>query len=389
MKICIIGGGTTGWWCASYMQKFLDADITLIESDEIPVSGVGESTLPQIKTFFDELEIPESEWMKECNAIHKYGNIKYDWNHIGSKPFYTTFWQNNPKGLFDEWYQAYQDGTLLKEDHVELYNNEYIGYHLDATLINNFMRNYCKNVEHIVDTITDLPQGYDLYVDATGFERRFTKDSEEIELNHHLVNSAWVYSLEYDGINPFTKSIARPNGWQFEIDLQNRTGTGYVFSDKFINDDDALDELKSWTTRKIITEPKLIKWKPSVLKNAWSDNIVTIGLGQGFIDPLESNGLYMVVYSITLLVKCILKNSSPQAYNRTMSKVHRDNSNYILHHYMLSQRDDTDFWKYYKKFDAKKSVWDEYFKKTNEYTNLYPDAIWAQLGLYFDASKPS
>ena len=388
MKICIIGGGTTGWWCASYMQKFLDADITLIESDEIPISGVGESTLPQIKTFFDELEIPESEWMKECNAIHKYGNIKYDWNHIGSKPFYTTFWQNNPKGLFDEWYQAYQDGTLLKEDHVELYNNEYIGYHLDATLINNFMRNYCKDVEHIVDTITDLPQGYDLYVDATGFERRFTKDSEEIELNHHLVNSAWVYSLEYDGINPFTKSIARTNGWQFEIDLQNRTGTGYVFSDEFINDNDALKELKSWTTRKIITEPKLIKWKPSVLKNAWSDNVVTVGLGQGFIDPLESNGLYMVVYSITLLVKCILKNSSPQAYNRTMSKVHRDNSNYILHHYMLSQRDDTDFWKYYKKFDATKTVWDEYLKKTNEYTNLYPDAIWAQLGLYFDAPKP-
>jgi len=388
MKICIIGGGTTGWWCASYMQKFLDADITLIESDEIPISGVGESTLPQIKTFFDELEIPESEWMKECNAIHKYGNIKYDWNHIGSKPFYTTFWQNNPKGLFDEWYQAYQDGTLLKEDHVELYNNEYIGYHLDATLINNFMRNYCKDVKHIVDTITELPQGYDLYVDATGFERRFTKDSEEIELNHHLVNSAWVYSLEYDGINPFTKSIARTNGWQFEIDLQNRTGTGYVFSDKFTNDDDALKELKSWTTRKIITEPKLIKWKPSVLKNAWSDNIVTIGLGQGFIDPLESNGLYMVVYSITLLVKCILKGSSPQAYNRTMSKVHRDNSNYILHHYMLSQRDDTDFWKYYKKFDATKTVWNEYLKKTNEYTNLYPDAIWAQLGLYFDAPKP-
>ena len=55
---------------------------------------------------------------------------------------------------------------------------------------------------------------YDLYVDATGFERRFTKDNEEIELNHHLVNSAWVYSLEYDGISPFTKSLARTNGWQ-------------------------------------------------------------------------------------------------------------------------------------------------------------------------------
>ena len=41
-----------------------------------------------------------------------------------------------------------------------------------------------------------------------------------------------------------------------------------------------------------------------------------------------------------------------------------------------------------KKFDATKTVWDEYSKKTNEYTNLYPDAIWGQLGLYFDAPKP-
>ena len=202
----------------------------------------------------------------------------------------------------------------------------------------------------------------------------------------------WVginpYTRIWDGINPYTKSTARPNGWQFEIDLQNRTGTGYVYSDKFISDKNALIDLESWTNRKVITKPKLIKWKPSVLKNSWCDNVVTIGLGQGIIDPLESNGLYMVVYSITLLVKCILKGSSPKAYNRTMSKVHRDNSNYILHHYMLSQRDDTDFWRYYKKFDATKTVWDEYSKKTNEYTNLYPDAIWGQLGLYFDAPKP-
>ena len=53
MKICIIGGGVSGWWCAAYMNKFLDAEITLIESNDIPILGVGESSLPQIKTFFD------------------------------------------------------------------------------------------------------------------------------------------------------------------------------------------------------------------------------------------------------------------------------------------------------------------------------------------------
>lgn len=52
MKICIIGGGTTGWWSAGWLEhKFPDYEITLIESDTIPKIGVGESTLPQIGQF--------------------------------------------------------------------------------------------------------------------------------------------------------------------------------------------------------------------------------------------------------------------------------------------------------------------------------------------------
>ena len=104
MKICIIGGGTAGWWCAAYMQKFLDAEITLIESDEIPTSGVGESSLPQIGTFFEELGIPEKEWMDGCNAVHKYGNMKYEWDGVGIDPFLMTFLQDDPKGRFDKLY---------------------------------------------------------------------------------------------------------------------------------------------------------------------------------------------------------------------------------------------------------------------------------------------
>ena len=331
MKICIIGGGTAGWWCAAYMNKFLDADITLIESSDIPISGVGESTLPQVKTFFDELEIPEEEWMNQSHAIYKYGNIKYYWNHIGSEPFQMTFWQNHPEGRFDQWYEQYKLGNKNKEDHIELYDRNNLGYHLDANLANNIVKEQCGNVNHIIDTLTELPEGYDLYVDATGFDRKFTTDTEEIECNHHLVDRAWVCSLELEEISSYTKSIARPEGWQFIIDLQNRTGTGYVYSSKYINDDEALIKFKSWNyNRKMITEPRLIKWRPNILKNPWSDNVVTIGLGQGFIDPLESNGLYLIVFSITMLVKCILKGSSPEAYNRTVRRVQQNNSNYEL-----------------------------------------------------------
>ena len=90
MKVCIIGGGTTGWWCAGYMEKFLpDDEITLIESDQIPIVGVGESTLPMIKTFFDKMGMDETTWMPQCHAIHKYGNVKSAlarWRPRGTAP---------------------------------------------------------------------------------------------------------------------------------------------------------------------------------------------------------------------------------------------------------------------------------------------------------------
>ena len=393
MKICIIGGGTAGWWCAAYMQKFLEAEITLIESDEIPISGVGESTLPQIGVFFKELGIPEEKWMNGCNAIHKYGNIKYKWDGVNKDPFLFSFWQNDPKDSFDKWYQEYKSGKKDKNSHIELYDKNAwrsVAYHLDANLANHIVKDYCKDVNHIVDTLTELPEGYDLYVDATGFARKFVKDKTEVIWDHHLVDRAWVCSLELEEISSYTKSVARPEGWQFIIDLQNRTGTGYIYSSKFVSDEDALRQFKSWTShRKPYNniEPRLIKWKPNVLKNPWKDNVVTIGLGQGFIDPLEANSLYLVVYSITLLVKCILRNSKPEAYNKSIMKVQKNNSDYILHHYMLSDRDDTPFWKYYNKFDMDKSLWENYAKHTNKYTSLYPDALWAQVGLYFNKFK--
>ena len=394
MKICIVGGGTAGWWCAGYMEKFLpDAEITLIESDEIPTSGVGESTLPQIGAFFEDLGIPEEEWMNGCNAVKKYGNMKYEWDGVGKDPFFMTFWWNEPKNRFNDWYEEWKAGRKDKNSHVEMYDrNDWrsIAYHLDANLANEVVRKHCKRVNHIIDTITELPEGYDLYVDATGFRRQFTIDKTEVIWDHHLVDRAWIRPLELEGKCSYTKTFAKPEGWQFMVDLQNRTGTGYVYSSQHVSDEKALEQFKSWTShRKPYNniEPRLIKWKPNVLKNPWKDNVVTIGLGQGFVDPLEANGLYLVVYSITLLVKCILRNSKPEAYNRSIMKVQKHNSDYILHHYMLSDRDDTEFWKYYSKFDVEETLWKLFKNNSNAQANLYSDAIWAQLGIYFEKFK--
>jgi tryptophan halogenase len=128
----------------------------------------------------------------------------------------------------------------------------------------------------------------------------------------------------------------------------------------------------------------LIKWDPHYLANPWSDNVVALGLSNGLIDPLEANVLYTTVYGIQTLARCLIRGYGARAYNKAMSKIHYENSNFILHHYKLSNRTDTPFWEYYSKFDVRETLWKNYRKTDNKYTNLFPDAIWATLGVYFD-----
>lgn len=71
-KIIIAGGGTAGWMSASLLQhSWPDAQIILIESDNIDTIGVGEGSTPSLKQFFKKLNIADHEWMPKCNADRK------------------------------------------------------------------------------------------------------------------------------------------------------------------------------------------------------------------------------------------------------------------------------------------------------------------------------
>lgn len=399
MKICIVGGGATGWMAAAYIEANLpDSEITLIESPTIPIIGVGESSLPQLRNFFNELGIDDNTWVKKCNGILKKGNEKICWNggSVKDDRFKFTFWYND-SNKFDTWLTDYMSKNLDKESlNDQLYDQsgwQGYAYHLDAEKIPLVLKEHTTKVNHVIDTIDELPYGYDLYLDCTGFSRKFVQGREFVDLSKkgHIVNRSWVQAFKLDG-QPYnyTESIALKYGWQFNIHTKEKNGAGYVFCSDMCSEQDALIEFQKFNSEfepYKNSEPRLIKWQSGFLKEPWKDNIVAVGLSGGFIEPLESNALYMIQYSITALVNTIKRGYSSATYNKMMNRIWMFNSDYLLHLYRLSPRTDTSFWKYYSISDSDKTLWQNYLKFNDKWKSLWPSAIWASVGVLYNEFK--
>ena len=409
MKSCIIGGGHAGWWTAGYFEKHLpDYDLTVYESEDIPILGVGESTLPQIKIWFDDLGISEETWMPKAQAIKKYGNWKSGWDQEAGlgDPFTLYFWQNDDNA-FDQMmkdpanyrYESGKDRVINKKIFQEEFAKPQgwrdYGYHLDAANAADIVKNHCKKTKNIKSTLKELPSGYDLYIDCTGFQRKFVQDKTEMPISkYHYADSALVCqvkNLERDESTFLTKSIARSYGWQFEIRLKNRVSIGYVYSSSHVNKEMASLEFEQHMIngREKLEEPRLINWKPLVYANPWSNNVVAIGSSAGFVDPLEATALVMTQTGISTLVKCLKRGIGPRAYNKLMIKIWKECLDFQLTHYALNGREDTEFWRHMReiKDDCSKMLWKNYQSNSNKYTNLFPSGIWCQLGVYLDDFK--
>jgi tryptophan 7-halogenase len=399
MKIVIAGGGTAGWIAAAALSHQMSEilDITLVESQEIGTIGVGEATIPPMRTFHRLLGINEQEFMRATNATFKLGIQFENWKKIGEKYFHSFgvtgkqtlitdfihFWlRGRELGMADEFGNYCLEYKAALEERFSINDQTKINYafHLDAGRYASFLRAHAeargvKRVEgKIAEVIQNPESGFitsirmdsgqeipgDLFIDCTGMYGLLIEQTLQTgfeEWGHWLpCDSAIAVQTESTApAVPYTKSIAHHAGWRWQIPLQHRVGNGMVFSNRYMSDDEATNILLSSLNGKALTEPKVIKFKTGKRKKGWNKNCIAIGLASGFLEPLESTSIHMIMTAVTRLLQLFphgeIKQSIIDEYNIQAESEFIRIRDFIILHYKATERDDSSFWRYCKEME--------------------------------------
>lgn len=215
----------------------------------------------------------------------------------------------------------------------------------------------------VLDNGTELTA--DLYVDCSGFKGLLISEALNTPFESHAealpVNRAWAVQIPYENpeeeIVNYTNCTALGNGWVWNAPLYSRIGTGYVYSDKFTDSESALEEFKDHLRKEKgshrVTEAlefREIRFRSGIMSKLWNKNVIAIGLSGAFLEPLESNGLMFIHEHATHLSKMIKRSRvnkiDQETYNFEMKRKFNAFSSFIQFHYILSERSDTEFWKY-------------------------------------------
>ncbi|WP_206019609.1 tryptophan halogenase family protein [Pseudomaricurvus alkylphenolicus] len=399
MNIVILGGGTAGWIAANLMATHWqnkDIEITLVESPNIGIIGVGEGSTPPLKGFFDTIGVEEWEWMPECNATYKVGITFKDWS---TKPGFSHYFHPFLAQPDEFTAPAFFHNSFLRRQGVDLdghpdhfflatelarqnlapvtppnfpFEINY-GYHFDSGLLGKFLAKKAaeKGVRYHQATVTDVAldgQGNvdclmtdsgdnikaDFFVDCSGFRSQILQQALKvpfISAAKSLFNdSAVVFPTpQAEQISPQTISTALKYGWAWKIPLTNRFGNGYVYSSSFVDDDAAETEFRQHLgLLDSDLEARRLKFKVGRVENHWVKNCLAIGLSQGFIEPLEATALDMVQETVVQFIDAFNRGQGSDQFRdqfnnhiNTRFDAVRD---YIVCHYRITSRSDTDYW---------------------------------------------
>ena len=403
-RIVIVGGGSAGWMAAAMLSTALsrDTEIRLVESDAIATVGVGEATIPPMQKFNRFLQVDEAEfvaatqgtfklgiefvgWAREGDAyLHQFGAVGREMDALVKLHHWWLAGRLQRGEDYPQWQQMHMAWHLARAnrfapsgvDKDALPNRYTHAYHFDAHLYARYLRRLAegRGVHRIEGKVVHVDRagesGFvssvkledgrrlagDLFIDCSGFRSLLLGDalaepwtdwSRWIPSDRALA----VPSARTDGpLRPYTQAIAHPVGWQWRIPLQHRTGNGHVFASAFSTEAEAERWLLATLEGEALGEPRLIKFATGRRERAWVGNVLALGLAAGFLEPLESTSIHFVQSALERLLDLFPSRAMDAAlrdrFNTRTVLEWEQVRDFLIAHYHLSGREDSEFWRY-------------------------------------------
>ena len=381
--IVIVGGGSSAWLTAAHLTT-KNFNVTVIDKEVGQPVGVGEATILGFAQYMNDCGFEFNDWFVNCDATFKAG-IRYpNWINKGNDiwhPFYLSpnIYENIKQ--HDAWshYQSLDFKTVgqslynisINHNKIDMGLIDSYAFHIDAgklvEYIQDRIKDKCNFIQsEVVDIIYNQEKNIDclklkndqivyadLFIDCTGFSSVINKDNKFENLYGRLFcNTAIAGRVEYidkqKEMHPYTKADAVEHGWIWTIPTASRIGSGLVFDKHITSIDEAKNFfIKYWNNRVSIENVKVLDWTPRYTKTPWRKNVVSIGLSAGFIEPLESTGLALILSQATLLTRNISDNTysdtSIELYNNQFTENFENSLDFVSLHYSKTNREEK-FW---------------------------------------------
>lgn len=389
-QLTIVGSGTAGLINALTLKScFQHLEVIVISSSDIGIIGVGEGSTEHWTTFEKLAFIDRAEMVRETEATFKFGIRFKNWTDHTPDYFHSISGDMLLHATFPGGYScAHADGKQLTpafgfkslirnyvadvgEDILQQTNQ----FHFDTFKLNTFLRGQCEKrdvifIEGKVDDVTRchktgdidgliLSDGQiidtDFVVDASGFERvaisRLGRPKWVSFSDFLPTDSAVVFQTPEDevgGIKPYTLATAMKAGWMWEIPTQSRRGNGYVYSSRYISDDEARAEASRVSGYEVPDDARVIRFEPGYLKDSWQHNCVAIGLSSNFVEPLEATSIAASINQ-SILLTSYLSSYEPtndfarREYTRVFESMIDNLLTMVAMHY-VSDRVDSSMW---------------------------------------------
>lgn len=403
-RVLIVGGGSSGWMAAAYLNAAMNrngkklVEITLVESPDVPKVGVGEATIPSIHHILSVIGVDIVDFMKSTDATFKQ-SIKYtNWLHNKGESYHHSFqrFRDSPIDTTgNDWFMSDRSIPFMETVSIQPklcdmnLSPQMLGpwdfgppikyaFHMDAVKFAHFLSKHAiaAGVTHHLEHVSDVEMTEagtiaavqcqsgkrleaDLFIDCSGFSALLIEKAmgeKFIDVSQYLLcDQALTMKIPHEHyypgmVRPYTTATALSNGWIWDIALQNRRAVGYVHSSDFINLEDAEKELRIYEgAHSEELDTHLVKFKVGYRERAWVGNCVAIGLSAGFIEPLESTGLYLSDLAAVMLREHFPMTDDMEQlayrYNRIIYNRFHEILDFINLHYCLTKRTDSDFWR--------------------------------------------